>query len=329
MVVTSIIRDKMKKFFFLMALLAVSTVTFADVVEIDDVYYNLDTKNMTATVVSHPNGYSGNVDIPRGVPYEGEEYQVTSIGDDAFRNCDKLTSVYISEGITSISPYAFYNCVSLSEVELPTSIYYIGIYSFAQAKNLKSVKFGNGIKTIGAYAFMDCVSLKTISFPNSVENIVEGAMFGCSSLESVTLSERLTKLSDYVFSSCRSLTSIKIPGSVNKIGRNVFSYCNGLKDIYCYAKQVPAADINAFYRLFLDDITLHVPEASIDEYRATEPWNSFKNVLPMTDTGISVDTVEKDIDAVYDLGGKIVSDGQKGIKIIKFTDGTTKKLIER
>lgn len=41
---------------------------------------------------------------------------VTSIGEEAFRDCTGLTSVTIGNGVTSIGDYAFYNCSSLTSV---------------------------------------------------------------------------------------------------------------------------------------------------------------------------------------------------------------------
>ena len=47
---------------------------------------------------------------------EGDEYTVTSIGDDAFRSRWPLESVEIPSSVTSIGNYAFYDCRSLETV---------------------------------------------------------------------------------------------------------------------------------------------------------------------------------------------------------------------
>lgn len=64
--------------------------TFAEAVEIDGIYYNLVTKIKQAEVTENPNKYTGTVNIPETVTYNGVTYSVTSIGDNAFRYCPVL-----------------------------------------------------------------------------------------------------------------------------------------------------------------------------------------------------------------------------------------------
>ena len=65
---------------------------WAETVQIDGIYYNLITKAKQAEVTNRlggssdgKNSYSGSVDIPAYVTYDGAEYSVTSIGSSAFR----------------------------------------------------------------------------------------------------------------------------------------------------------------------------------------------------------------------------------------------------
>ena len=51
---------------------------------------------------------------------------VTSIGEDAFYDCRKLTSVEIPNSVTSIGDYAFSRCSGLTSVEIPNSVTSIG-----------------------------------------------------------------------------------------------------------------------------------------------------------------------------------------------------------
>lgn len=54
------------------------------------------------------NFYSGNVNIPETVEYDGSTYKVTSIGRSAFSECNDLTSVSIPSSVKTIGRYAFY-----------------------------------------------------------------------------------------------------------------------------------------------------------------------------------------------------------------------------
>ncbi len=47
---------------------------------------------------------------------------VTSIGDGAFLDCERLTSVTIPNGVTSIGDNAFIGCLGLASVTIPKSL---------------------------------------------------------------------------------------------------------------------------------------------------------------------------------------------------------------
>ena len=78
---------------------------------------------------------------------------VTSIGDEAFYGCSKLTAVEIPSSVTSIGNYAFYGCSSLTSVEIPSSVTCIGSSAFYGCDRLHSVTIGAGVLYIGSVAF--------------------------------------------------------------------------------------------------------------------------------------------------------------------------------
>ena len=95
------------------------TNAFAEAVEIDGIYYNLDTEIKVAEVTKNPNKYTGKLNIPETVTYNDVTYPVTSIGDRAFNGCSGLTSVIIGNSVKSIGQAAFYYCSSLTSVTIP------------------------------------------------------------------------------------------------------------------------------------------------------------------------------------------------------------------
>ena len=80
-------------------------------VKIDGINYDLDESKKEATVSNNGNDYSGNIVIPSSIIYDEMTYSVTSIGNYAFEDCTRLTSITIPNNVTSIGYSAFYDCI--------------------------------------------------------------------------------------------------------------------------------------------------------------------------------------------------------------------------
>ena len=144
----------------------------------------------------------GSVDIPS--TYWGAP--VTKIGDGAFGNCEKLTSVTLPDSIVSIGNAAFYGCKNLSGISIP-----------------------DRVSVIGEDAFAHCYSLNTITIPDGV-TVIEDRAFQYSALKSISLPASL-RIIDNMALYATDLTSIEIPDGVTKIGNNAFDYCYDLRTI--------------------------------------------------------------------------------------------------
>ena len=124
---------------------------------------------------------------------------VTSIGNNAFQSCSKLTSIIFKENssLTSINSYAFYLCNKLPEITIPNSVTSIGDYAFYYCSGLSSVKFeeNSHLGIISNTLFANCTSLTSIEIPNSVTKIYSGAFQYCSKLTSLTIPASVTSIS--------------------------------------------------------------------------------------------------------------------------------------
>lgn len=198
----------MKKIFFIFSLMLLPIWANADSVEIDGIFYNLSEKSSQAEVVSNPQGYSGKIEIPENVVYDGKSFNVNSIGENAFYGCGDLTSITIPSSVTFIGENAFDYCNGLVSVVIPTSVTSINNRVFYYCKGLASVTIPNSIISIGEHAFDGCSSLASIEIPNSVKTIGNSAFRGCS------------------------LSEIYIPNSVTSIENAAFSKCDGLKSVH-------------------------------------------------------------------------------------------------
>ena len=77
-----------------------------------------------------------------------------------------------------------------------------------------------------------------------------------------------------------------------------------------------------------NNATLYVPKGTIYKYKTTGGWKDFVNIVEGTPTGITSITTKEETSnvSVYDLNGRRLTEPQKGINIIKMSDGTTKKV---
>lgn len=74
-------------------------------------YLVLSSGNGVAVAHSYNPIYAGDIIIPSNVTYNGQTYQVTQIGEEAFESCTELTSITIPNSVTEIGPYAFVGCI--------------------------------------------------------------------------------------------------------------------------------------------------------------------------------------------------------------------------
>ena len=155
---------------------------------------------------------------------------LTSIGDGAFCDCGRLTSVTIPDSVTSIGEGAFLWCSSLKSVTIPDRVTSIGNGAFHSCSSLTGVTIGDSVTTIGEGAFRGCSSLASVNIPDSVTEIGDYAFFDCGSLTSINIPDSVTTIGDYAFCYC-SLTSVTIPDSVTTIGEYVFNCCSGLTSV--------------------------------------------------------------------------------------------------
>ena len=249
--------NKIKTILFTLVILMTGTKAYAYDIAVMNadgktIYYNYINNDKELEVVKGY-GYSGNIVIPNEVTYMNRTRKVTSIGGGVFRG-EPISSITIPNNVTSIGDEAFRECKNLTSITIPNSVTSIGGGAFSYCSRLTSVTLGNSLTSIGDEAFRECIKLTSITLGNSVTSIGGGAFSYCSGLTSVTLGNSVTSIGDeafrecinltsitipnsvtsiggYAFYSCRGLTSITIPNSVTSIGAAAFSYCSGLTSV--------------------------------------------------------------------------------------------------
>ena len=215
------------------------------------------------TLIISGSGNMKDYSVSNSAPWYGYRYNiksvaifdsVISIGNYAFYNCSRLTSIDIPDGVTSIGKYVFDDCTSLTSIIIPDSVTSIGSGAFHDTPWLEArrqenplvivnnilidgqtcsgdVVIPDSVTNINGEAFYHCTNLTSVIIPDSVTSIGEYAFENCTSLTSITIPDSVTSIGYDAFRSCSSLASITIPDSVTTIGRDAFNKCASLASI--------------------------------------------------------------------------------------------------
>ena len=204
----------------------------------------------------------------------------------------------------------------------------IGEYAFKDCSRLTSLTLPVGITSIGYDAFAYCSGLTSLTLPAGITSIGEYAFSGCSGLTSLTLPAGITSIDKYAFSGCSRLTSLTLPAGITSIGEFAFSYCSGLTSIYVYAEKVPRIGRYAFEGCASRKCTLYVPKGTYDNYRLSE-FGYFENIVEFDATGIDKTTTSTDVEEVsrYSADGQRLAVPVKGLNIVKYSDGSARKVV--
>ena len=173
---------------------------------------------------------------------------VTSIGENAFRNCTGLTSITISNSVTSVGSSAFSGCTGLASITIPNSVTNIGDGAFSSCTGVVSITIGSGVTSIGNNIFEGCTNLTSIAWNvKSYESLFhddayyedyrydsdKDPFYGIrSQIKSFTFGDSVVAIPAYMCYEMDSLTSISFGKSITKIGAFALQGCNNLQNVY-------------------------------------------------------------------------------------------------
>ena len=175
--------------------------------------------------------YLGNAENPYLVLIKAKDTLITSVDihdstkviyEGAFSGCTGLTFITIPSSVTSIGKEAFKDCDSLSIVEITDIEAWLAI-TFG---SLDANPLGNG-----ATLYLNGVPVTELVIPDGVTSIGDAAFYGCSGLTSVVIPDSVTSIGDAAFASCSDLETVTIGSGVTSIGQGAFLLCNGLSSV--------------------------------------------------------------------------------------------------
>ena len=183
----------MKKILLLLLILVsfVPMKAFAYDVVKDGLCYNILADN-TAVLANVDTTYTGNLEIPDEIVYEGNKLKVVSISIRALENCKKLTSVDVPSTIAVIGSRAFSGCTSLNEIVIPAGVDYIGEDAFRAFRSLESISVAEILREYIENGREKTKVLDYISLPipsSSLEEIIIGPLTDYNVVEHILRNE--------------------------------------------------------------------------------------------------------------------------------------------
>ena len=246
----------------------------------------INVDNSSFTIIAGSTGHAfdgkgtGSISAINGAVVTVDYYQDMTINVDAtstFTGTDRYANrkiYYVSDemALEPTNPDALGGAVVVSNVWDKTTgkgvitfdrdLTTIGEKAFQRVTNATpsnwatSITLPESVKTIGDYAFAQCYSLTTINIPDSV-----------------------TSIGQYAFQSCDAVTSVTIGSGVSTIGSGAFYNCYEIKEIICESTDAPALADKWVFNGVDKAVTVYVPAASVDAYKAANFWSSFTNIV--------------------------------------------------
>ena len=203
----------------------------------------------------------------------------------------------------------------------------LGDYVFFDCSGLTNLTLPSSVTKIGCYALSNCIGLTSLTIPSSVTEIGEHAFLNCRGLTNFTIPSGVTSIGTSAFFCCYGLISLTIPSSVTSIGGFAFNDCSGLTSIYAYMEKLPETGSNLFLGCDAKNCTVYVPKGTGDAYF----WSSFgyfDKIVEFDAAGIDKVTTSTDVEEVsrYYLNGQRLVGPTKGLNIVKYSDGSVKKV---
>lgn len=195
---------------------------------------SLDAKNVAQY-------YSGTINIPETIIYDGNKYTVRKVGSYAFNCQNELQSIYIPRTVTEVEPHAAIKAEKLNRVNVAdeSELVNIGEEAFKWCTGLKRFTFdGTSLKmnSIDKAAFRECTALERFTWMGNttVKTIGHSAFYDCSALEKVLWNGKseLKTIQDYAFFKCISLNNFEMPNTTLSVGNSSFRYNASLTNIH-------------------------------------------------------------------------------------------------
>lgn len=225
---------------------------------------------------------------------------IKSIGNNAFDDCEELTSINIPAGVQRIGHEAFNHCDALTSISIPASVTTIGYSAFRQCKSLNTLRiedsdtplklyysYNLGIDEWGPFYYTalkevylgrDIIQLDGKGNPSEADGWEEGVFSNFKYddenwFTKINIGPKVTKITDYMFSHTR-ITSMYIYPAIKSIGKYAFLNCTQFGGLSCNHTTPPTLGENAFEDC--DNFWyIKVPAEAIPAFKSAYGWSAY------------------------------------------------------
>lgn len=270
---------------------------------------------------------------------------VTNIGPLCFAECSSLNDINLGN-ITEIPYGTFSNCTNLRSLIIPSSVsslYFYILYDLSCDVTFKNVSLKK--LTIEGMTMADdddvptALSLRYSSvresslgergdWPYCAHERIEDSF--CAELEHLDINR---PFSDGQMLDVPNLKTLSFSMAVEDADKMIYQTLKGLDKLeYIQVKSLEPEpfDKNCFSAKQYMDLQVIVPDSSVDAYKQDASWKNFWNIMSESEYRAGIREVAADSEKVevarYDMQGRPVSENYTGVMIIKYSNGTTKKV---
>lgn len=241
---------------------------------------------------------------------EEEAAAVTKIGEEFKANKDitSFNELQYFTGLTEIADNAFYNCEKLTSIKLPATVKKIGEGAFVGCSALTIFDFASNTDMtdfdMGSGGFTGCTKLKNFTVDGNTNgvirkwskyqdlSIVDGVLYVRQDNhelaptwliaypgnhgDTYTVPESVVEVWDYSFC-MSSIKEVTLPARLRYLSEYAFAYCNSLTKVTANAT-IPCMAEKAFEGS--TTATLHIPSAGLKELYETETgWKELSSIV--------------------------------------------------
>lgn len=205
------------------------------------------------------------ITVPATVPYNGVEFSIIRIDDEAFSNASVAEKISLPNTVIDLGNSIFYGLKNLKIFDIPSSVKYLSARTFQGSGIAEFSSDGTSeyfdTKECGLLLSKDKTKIiccppmfaGSISIPYTITEIGEMAFAGCVNVTAFPFSTRIKVIGAYAFAES-GLTSVKFVDdmALTSLGEGVFEDCENLRsvDLHYNLSAIPARCFKGCSKLY-------------------------------------------------------------------------------